>query len=59
MDKRQVSDMKFNNNPYQPTAESNRSGDRLAALDDTRFDPAHWFLPKGDLLGFVHLVFEL
>lgn len=31
------------------------AGDTLAALGDTRFDPAAWSLPKEENLGFIHI----
>ncbi len=31
------------------------AGETLAALGDLRFDPEHWMLPRGPLLGFVEV----
>ncbi|HVM71579.1 MAG TPA: SUMF1/EgtB/PvdO family nonheme iron enzyme [Anaerolineales bacterium] len=38
-----------------PAIERAHAGDTLASLGDLRFDPDHWFLPKDDLLGFIHI----
>jgi formylglycine-generating enzyme required for sulfatase activity len=37
------------------TVERARAGDTLAKIGDPRFDPDGYFLPKEDLLGFIHI----
>jgi formylglycine-generating enzyme required for sulfatase activity len=32
-----------------------RAGDCLAALGDPRFNPQRWYLPRDDMLGFIHI----
>ena len=38
-----------------PPVERALAGDSLAALGDSRFDPAAWYLPKEENLGFIHI----
>ena len=38
-----------------PPIERALAGDSLAALSDTRFDEAAWYLPKEENLGFIHI----
>lgn len=38
-----------------PAAERARAGDLLAALGDPRFDPARFYLPADEALGFVRI----
>ncbi len=35
--------------------ERNEAGNTLSILGDPRFDPDHWSLPSGTLLGFTHI----
>ncbi len=47
--------MTTNNNPPQPTTESNPLGDMPTPLGDVLFDSHHWFLPADESLGFIHI----
>lgn len=41
--------------PDRPAAQRVSAGDALGSLEDPRFDPEHWFLPREEAAGFLEV----